>query len=46
MRRRDVLKMFLSDLLCWPVLYPQITGELVAPGALMEKWSVTQSPIA
>ena len=33
-------------LLCWPVLYPQITGEPSLPGELIVNVSVKQSPIA
>ena len=32
--------------MCWPVLYPQMVGEPMVPGEVMENWSVTQSPIA
>ena len=35
----------LSNLLCCPVLYPQMTGGAVFPGADTVNASVTQSPI-
>lgn len=35
-----------STIMCCPVLKPQMTGEPLLPGALREKVSVVQSPMA
>ena len=39
------IKLKIKNLLCCPVLNPQIVGDPLLPGAVTTNWSMVQSPI-